>query len=406
MALIDRTVTSLLDAFSSADPTPGGGSASALSGAIAASLLSMVASMPKSKTNAVAEREALDEANTEIVKLRTALVALIDRDADAYDLVVAAFRKPKGTDDEKAARKAAIQEATVVATEVPLETMTACAGLLKLAEAVGAHGNSNAASDVAVAIELARAGLKGARYNVDINLGGISDPAMSADLRARADRLHAGWARDRFRTPCHGRSRSRVSCCERCQSLSGDSQMKRVLFSISIVAVLLAATTPAFAQQTRKAAVTMTSSSAIGLLLHVSDNVALRPEFSFTRNSAESTTSQLTPTTTTNSTWILGAGASALFYVGRWDSLRTYLSPKFFVSHAKSSSSLSTTELDPTNAYSLGGAFGTQYGLGDRFAIFGELGLSYSWQKSKSNLSTSKANSIGTRSTIGGAFYF
>ena len=71
--------------------TSAASAAIALSGAIAASLLSMVASMPKSKTNAVAEREALDEANTEIVKLRTTLTELIDRDADAYDLVVAAF---------------------------------------------------------------------------------------------------------------------------------------------------------------------------------------------------------------------------------------------------------------------------------------------------------------------------
>ena len=188
MALTDRTVTGLLDAFSSADPTPGGGSAAALSGAIAASLLSMVASMPKSKTNAVAEREALDEANTEIVKLRTALIDLIDRDADAYDLVVAAFRKPKASDEDKAARKAAIQDATRVATEVPLETMSACAGLLALARTVEAHGNSNAASDVHVAIELARAGLKGARYNVDINLGGITDATIAASLRAAADK--------------------------------------------------------------------------------------------------------------------------------------------------------------------------------------------------------------------------
>src|SRR4051812_19243252 len=127
MALIDRTVTGLLDAFAAADPTPGGGSASALAGAVAASLLQMVASMPKSKTNAVAEREALDEANTEIVQLRETLTALVDRDADAYDLVVAAFRKPKATDDDKAARKAAIQDATRVATEIPLETMKACA---------------------------------------------------------------------------------------------------------------------------------------------------------------------------------------------------------------------------------------------------------------------------------------
>lgn len=187
MALIDRTVTGLLDAFAAADPTPGGGSASALAGAVAASLLSMVASMPKSKSNAVAEREALDEANTEIVQLRETLTALIDRDADAYDLVVSAFRKPKGTDDEKIARKAAIQEATRVATEIPVETMKACASLLRLQKIVAAHGNTNAASDVHVAGLLAHAALKGARSNVDINLPGITDAAIAADLRRQAD---------------------------------------------------------------------------------------------------------------------------------------------------------------------------------------------------------------------------
>lgn len=187
MALIDRTVTGLLDAFAAADPTPGGGSASALAGAVAASLLSMVASMPKSKSNAVAEREALDEANTEILQFRETLTALVDRDADAYDLVVAAFRKPKGSDEDKAARKAAIQDATRVATEIPLETMRACAALIRLQAVVAAHGNTNAASDVHVAGLLARAALQGARSNVDINLGGISDPAVAASLKAQAD---------------------------------------------------------------------------------------------------------------------------------------------------------------------------------------------------------------------------
>jgi len=189
MALIDRTVTGLLDAFASADPTPGGGSASALAGAVSASLLSMVARMPKSKTNAVVERKALDDAYTEIVPLRETLTALVDRDADAYDLVVAAFRKPKGTDEEQTARTAAIQDATRVATEIPLQTMKACAGLIRLAAVVAAHGNANAASDVYVATLLAHAAMKGARSNVDINLGGISDPAIAEALRFQADSL-------------------------------------------------------------------------------------------------------------------------------------------------------------------------------------------------------------------------
>jgi formiminotetrahydrofolate cyclodeaminase len=187
MALIDRTVTGLLDAFAAADPTPGGGSACALAGAVSASLLSMVASMPKSKSNAVAEREALDEANTEILKLRETLTALVDRDAEAYDLVIAAFRKPKATDEDKAARKAAIQDATRIATEIPLETMKACAALLRWQATVAEHGNTNAASDVHVAGLLARAALRGARSNVEINLPGITDAAVATSLKAQAD---------------------------------------------------------------------------------------------------------------------------------------------------------------------------------------------------------------------------
>ncbi len=188
MALIDRTVTGFLDAFASPDPTPGGGSASAMAGAMAASLLSMVAHMPKTKTNAAPEREALDGTQSELAALRATLTALIDRDAAAYDMVVAAYRAPKATDDEKAARKVAIQNAMRVATEIPLETMKACAALLRLAAVVSANGNANAASDMYVATLLAQAAMKGARSNVDINLGGISDPAVAASLKAQADR--------------------------------------------------------------------------------------------------------------------------------------------------------------------------------------------------------------------------
>jgi methenyltetrahydrofolate cyclohydrolase len=187
MALTDRTVTGLLDAFASSDPTPGGGSASALAGATAAALMTMVAVLPKTKTNSAEERAALDATLTELPSLRATLTSLVDRDADAYDLVVAAFRKPKGTDEEKTARRAAIQDATRVATEIPLETMKACAALIRLAAGIAAHGNPNAASDVYVATLLAHAAMKGARSNVDINLAGISDPAIAASLKAQAE---------------------------------------------------------------------------------------------------------------------------------------------------------------------------------------------------------------------------
>src|SRR5215813_7098180 len=103
---MNRSVIELLDAFSSPDPTPGGGSASALSGALGASLLAMVAGLPKTRTSAPEERSTLDSARRQLMSLRGKLVELVDRDAAAYDLVVAAYKQPKTTDSEKAARKA------------------------------------------------------------------------------------------------------------------------------------------------------------------------------------------------------------------------------------------------------------------------------------------------------------
>lgn len=196
--LIDRTLPSFLDALSSADPTPGGGSAAALVGATGAALLAMVAGMPKTRTNAIAEREALDQAHTELMVLKETLVALIDRDASAYDLVVAAFRKPKATDEDKVERKAAIQDATRVATEVPVETIRACVAAMRAGLASVAHGNPSAASDGKVGFRLLLAAALSAKDNVDINLGGLTDVALqtrlrdeSAQLAAQAVALHA-----------------------------------------------------------------------------------------------------------------------------------------------------------------------------------------------------------------------
>jgi methenyltetrahydrofolate cyclohydrolase len=181
--LASKTVRELLDAFSSPAPTPGGGSAAALTGAISASLLAMVASMPKTKHGSPEDREALDAAHPELLSLRAQLVDLIDRDAAAYDMVVAAYRLPKATDDEKTARKAAIGRAMRAATDVPLETARAAAALARHARTVAGHGNQNAASDVGVASSLAAAAFSGAAMNVDINLDGVGDPAYAAATR-------------------------------------------------------------------------------------------------------------------------------------------------------------------------------------------------------------------------------
>jgi glutamate formiminotransferase/formiminotetrahydrofolate cyclodeaminase len=183
MSFSTLSLNEVLDAFASPDPTPGGGSAAALAGALAASLLGMVANMPKTRTNTPEERRALDDVTRSLSGLRQTLTDLIDRDTAAYDLVVAAFKKPKATDEEKAARKTAIQDATRVATETPLETMRACAELLGLAKIVAEHGNRNAASDIGVGAALAMAGLTGGRLNVEINLAGLADAAYAARVR-------------------------------------------------------------------------------------------------------------------------------------------------------------------------------------------------------------------------------
>ena len=173
----------LLDLFASSDPAPGGGAASAAAGALGASLLLMVAGMARTRSGTPEETADLAAAAARLRPLRDRLAALVDRDTDAYNAVVAAFRLPKNTDVEKTARKDAIQAATKAATEVPLDTMRACRDALRHAGVVAHNGNPNAASDVGVALELLTAGLKGAALNVEINLGSLGDEAFVERVR-------------------------------------------------------------------------------------------------------------------------------------------------------------------------------------------------------------------------------
>jgi formiminotetrahydrofolate cyclodeaminase len=189
MKLTSMTVSELLAAFRSSEPTPGGGSASALAGAVGASLLAMVAGLPKPAASNDDDLNHLAEAGARCTALAVQLEALIDEDSAAYDLVVGAFRMPKGTDEEKAARTAGIQRALTAATEAPLKVMRACAGGLGLVDVVGTLGNQNASSDVAVARALLSAGLSGARENVEINLGSLKDENYVARIREESTAL-------------------------------------------------------------------------------------------------------------------------------------------------------------------------------------------------------------------------
>jgi formiminotetrahydrofolate cyclodeaminase len=183
------TVTDLLDALASPNPTPGGGSASALAGALGASLLMMVATLTKTRTGTEADRAALDGVLRALRHSRDHLADLVDRDSDAYEAVVRAYRLPKATEQEKEARTDAIQAALHGATEVPMDVMRACQAAVREGVGVARSGNPSAASDVGVAFELLNAALHGAAANATINLGSIQDAGFSAGAEAEVKRL-------------------------------------------------------------------------------------------------------------------------------------------------------------------------------------------------------------------------
>ena len=193
--LADQSVRDLLAAFSSRDPTPGGGSASALASAVGASLLMMVAGLPKTRTESDDDRAALTSAAGALADIRTRLTDAIDADTAAYDQVVAAYKLPKASADEQSARGAAIQQALHAATDVPLGVVRLSAAALNAAITIATHGHRAAASDVGVAVALLRAGTRGARLNVEINIGSISDAAYADAITAETARWSDGVAR-------------------------------------------------------------------------------------------------------------------------------------------------------------------------------------------------------------------
>jgi formiminotetrahydrofolate cyclodeaminase len=182
VSLLDLPAREVLDRFASPDPPPGGGSAAALAGALGAALVGMVCAMPKTRSGAPAERERLGEVAPRARAAAERLRGLVDEDAAAYDAVVASYRLPKASDEEKARRKQAIARALLHATEVPRQTARACLEVMALAAEAAAHGNPNALSDARAGGALAWAGLLGAVENVRINLGPDAAEAATAEL--------------------------------------------------------------------------------------------------------------------------------------------------------------------------------------------------------------------------------
>jgi methenyltetrahydrofolate cyclohydrolase len=189
MSFSTLSLHDFIQALASAQPTPGGGSAAAVAGAMGTGLLIMVAGLPRTRGNSDEERVELAAVRERLLPLADALERCADHDSEAFNAVMAAYRLPKASDAEKAARKAAITSAMRAATEAPLDTLRLAVEALESAETVVTMGNPSAASDAGVGAGLLLAAANGAAANVRINLEGQADVDYRAAATQRMDRL-------------------------------------------------------------------------------------------------------------------------------------------------------------------------------------------------------------------------
>lgn len=187
--LVDLTLKEFLNKVAGSDPVPGGGSIAALNGAVASALAAMVANLTIGKKNYEAHEELMKHIAEVASAQKEVFVEDIDRDSEAYDRVFACFKMPKATDEEKAARSAAIQEATKHAALVPMQVARNAYGLMSVIADVARLGNRNAVTDACVAMMSARSAVLGALLNVRINLGSLKDKEFVAKLQSEADEL-------------------------------------------------------------------------------------------------------------------------------------------------------------------------------------------------------------------------
>lgn len=190
--LTEKPVTTFLDELASSAPAPGGGSVAALSGALGAALISMVCNLTVGKKKYADVQEDVEALLEKSEALRKELVELLEADVKVYTEVSKAMKMPRATDEEKAARTAAMQKALKAATDVPMQVAEACVEVMNLCQPAAEKGNVNAVSDAGVAVLMAEAGLRSAALNVLINLAWIKDEAFVTENRAKLDALLEG----------------------------------------------------------------------------------------------------------------------------------------------------------------------------------------------------------------------
>lgn len=185
--LTKQTLTDFGKELASSSPAPGGGSVAALSGSLSAGLIAMVCRLTLGKKafedHEPVLRDTLDRAEV----LRDELTRLIDTDTEAFNRVMAAFKMPRATEQDKADRSRAVQQAFCLAAETPLSVMSCCLDLMALALDIRQCFNPNCTSDFGVAVESAFAGLKGALMNVKINLPSIRDETYVRETGGKAE---------------------------------------------------------------------------------------------------------------------------------------------------------------------------------------------------------------------------
>lgn len=189
--LIDMTCKGFAEETASESPAPGGGSIAAYMGALGAALGTMVANLSSHKAGWDERWEEFSTWADKGQKLLAELLHLVDEDTAAFNRIMNVFAMPKSTDEEKAARSAALQAATLYATQVPLRTMQAASGVFELVRAMAAEGNPNSVSDAGVGALAARSAVLGAGLNVKINAAGLKDRAVADKLVAEAVALAA-----------------------------------------------------------------------------------------------------------------------------------------------------------------------------------------------------------------------
>lgn len=189
-----KTVAEFLDELASQAPVPGGGSGAALVGALGAALASMVCNLTVGKPKYADVQDDIQALLAQTEALRARLTALIDEDVAVYYRLSSAYKMPKDTEEQKAARTAAIQDILRDATKVPMQIAEACVEVLRLCTPIAEKGNVGAVSDAGVAALLAEAALRSAALNVLINLAAIKDAEFVARERATLDGLLSGKA--------------------------------------------------------------------------------------------------------------------------------------------------------------------------------------------------------------------